>query len=148
MKRAVEGVINRDEAYSKAEVLARLGISQRFWDKLLDEGVPYTSVGHTRWVTGQALFDYLEQHAERRQSSQLPSSKAEHSTHSPSPLFLSPNAKEIEMVQIKLSEKPCLFCSKTETVVVKAPKENFQAPVCMEHLRPLLQKWEDQPEQK
>ncbi len=50
------------------------------------------------------------------------------------------------MVQIKLSEKQCLFCAKQETVVVKAPKEDFQAPVCMEHLRPLLQKWEAQPE--
>ena len=25
------------------------------------------------------------------------------------------------MVQVKLSEKPCLFCAKKETVVVKAP---------------------------
>ena len=50
------------------------------------------------------------------------------------------------MVQIKLSEKQCLFCTKKETVVVKAPKEDFQAPVCMEHLRPLLQKWEPQPD--
>jgi hypothetical protein len=66
MKRAAEGVINRHEAYSKAEILTRLGISQRFWDKLLDEGLPYTIVGHTRWVTGEALISYFNQHAEHK----------------------------------------------------------------------------------
>jgi hypothetical protein len=68
------------------------------------------------------------------------------STQTPLPFLLSLNPKETAMVQIKLSEKQCLFCTKTETVVVKAHKEDFQAPVCMEHLRPLLQKWEPQPE--
>lgn len=64
MKNVVEGVISRHEAYSKSTILARLGISQRFWDKLLDEGLPYTIVGHTRWVTGEALFAHLKQRAE------------------------------------------------------------------------------------
>jgi hypothetical protein len=66
MKRPAEGVINRHEAYSKAELLARLGISQRFWDKLLDEGLPYTIVGHTRWVTGEALINHFNERAEHK----------------------------------------------------------------------------------
>jgi hypothetical protein len=39
------GKIHRDEAYSKQMVLQRLGISQKFWDKMLDDGLPYTNVG-------------------------------------------------------------------------------------------------------
>jgi hypothetical protein len=66
MKSAAEGVINRHEAYSKATLLARLGISQRFWDKLLDEGLPYTIVGHTRWVTGEAVINHMIQRAQQR----------------------------------------------------------------------------------
>jgi hypothetical protein len=66
MKTAVEGVINRHEAYSKATLLARLGISQKFWDKLLDEGLPYTIIGHSRWVTGEALINHLVQRSERK----------------------------------------------------------------------------------
>ena len=68
MKVAVEGVIHRHEAYSKATLLARLGISQRFWDKLLDEGLPYTIVGHTRWVTGEALISHLVVRAQQKQT--------------------------------------------------------------------------------
>lgn len=70
MNNAVEGVINRHEAYSKATLLARLGISQRFWDKLLDEGLPYTIVGHTRWVTGEALISHLVERSEHKQTAQ------------------------------------------------------------------------------
>jgi hypothetical protein len=70
MKRPAEGVINRDEAYSKAELLARLGISQRYWDKLLDEGLPYTIVGHTRWVTGEALMKHFNERAEHKMPAQ------------------------------------------------------------------------------
>ena len=62
------GVIRSDEAYSKNMVLQRLGISQKFWDKMLSEGLPYTSVGHTRWVTGQALIEHLSRNAERKNS--------------------------------------------------------------------------------
>ena len=68
MKNLLEGVINRHEAYSKAAVLARLGISQRFWDKLLDDGLPYTIVGHTRWVTGEALINHLNERAKHKNS--------------------------------------------------------------------------------
>ena len=39
------GVIDVAEAYSKTMVLERLGISQKFWDKMLDEGLPL----HTCW---------------------------------------------------------------------------------------------------
>lgn len=61
------GVIRLDEAYSKQCVLARLGVSQRFWDKMLDEGLPYTIVGHTRWVTGEAIMNYLKTFAQTKQ---------------------------------------------------------------------------------
>ena len=60
------GVINAEEAYSKRSVLDRLGISQKFWDKMLDEGLPYTVVGHSRWVTGKALIEHLSRNAERK----------------------------------------------------------------------------------
>lgn len=60
------GLIRQDEAYSKQLVLRRLGISQKFWDKLLDEGLPYTNVGHSRWVTGQALIEHLSRNAKRK----------------------------------------------------------------------------------
>lgn len=60
------GKIHRDEAYSKQMVLQKLGISQKFWDKMLDDGLPYTNVGHTRWVTGQALIEHLSKNAERK----------------------------------------------------------------------------------
>ena len=71
MKTAAEGIINRHEAYSKATLLARLGISQRFWDKLLDDGLPYTIVGHTRWVTGEALLKHFVERAEHKHKDQL-----------------------------------------------------------------------------
>lgn len=61
------GVIHAHEAYSKEMVLRRLGISQKFWDKMLDEGLPFTVVGHSRWVTGQALIEHLLRKAERKQ---------------------------------------------------------------------------------
>jgi len=66
MKDKLAGKIHRDEAYSKQMVLQKLGISQKFWNKLLAEGLPYTTVGHTRWVTGQALIEHLQRNAERK----------------------------------------------------------------------------------
>jgi len=52
------------------------------------------------------------------------------------------------MVQVKLSDKPCLFCSKAaQTVSVKAKEHDFQGSVCGEHLFNLLKKWE-KPEEK
>lgn len=66
------GSIRSDEGYSKQEILRRLGISQKFWDKMLDEGLPYTVVGHTRWVTGQALLEHLQRNAERKRETPLP----------------------------------------------------------------------------
>lgn len=60
------GVIRIDEAYSKQCVLSRLKVSQRFWDKMLDEGLPYTNVGHTRWVTGEAIMNYLKKFAQTK----------------------------------------------------------------------------------
>ena len=66
MKHDRQGVIRADEAYSKQTILSRLGISQRFWDKMLDEGLPYTVVGHSRWVTGEALIKHFEKQSERK----------------------------------------------------------------------------------
>jgi hypothetical protein len=63
---ATSGLIHAQEAYSKRTVLDRLGISQKFWDKMLDEGLPYTNVGHTKFVTGRDLIEHLTRNAERR----------------------------------------------------------------------------------
>ena len=60
------GTISADEAYSKQALIQRLGISQKFWDKMLDEGLPYTQVGHSRWVTGQELIEHLRRNAVRK----------------------------------------------------------------------------------
>ena len=68
MVKNVPGVINATEAYSKKEVLGRLGVSQRFWDKMLDDGLPYSPVGHTRWVLGQDLIEYLKRNAETKRN--------------------------------------------------------------------------------
>jgi hypothetical protein len=57
------GLIRSDEAYSKTMVMQRLGISQKFWDKMLAEGLPYSHVGHARWVTGAELIQHLEKHS-------------------------------------------------------------------------------------
>jgi hypothetical protein len=62
------GTIHVGEAYSKAIALQRLGISQRFWDKMLAEGLPFTDVGHSRWITGKHLLEFLELHAETKKS--------------------------------------------------------------------------------
>lgn len=60
------GSIRADESYSKQEILRRLGISQKFWDKMLDEGLPFTIVGHTRWVAGKDLLEHFSRNAERK----------------------------------------------------------------------------------
>lgn len=66
MSKDLSGVIRSDEAYSKKMVLQKLCVSQKFWDKLLDEGLPFTIIGHSRWVTGQALIEHLNRNAERK----------------------------------------------------------------------------------
>jgi hypothetical protein len=68
MKSKDTGVIRADEAYSKLAVLERLGVSQKYWDKLLDDGLPFTTVGHTRWVSGRQLIDHLERHSTTKQA--------------------------------------------------------------------------------
>jgi hypothetical protein len=60
------GSIRADEVYSKQELIRRLGISQKTWDKLLDEGLPYAMVGHSKWVTGRHLIEHLARHVERK----------------------------------------------------------------------------------
>ena len=60
------GIIHADEAYSKKLLMKILGISQRYWDKMLDEGLPYSRVGQTRWVTGEDILNYLHRNAERK----------------------------------------------------------------------------------
>ena len=66
MSKLPMGVINVHEAYSKVEVMNRLAISQRFWDQMLDNGLPYTNIGHSRWVTGQALIEYMTKHSQTK----------------------------------------------------------------------------------
>ena len=61
------GVISVHEAYSKQMVLERLGISQKFWDQMLDAGLVYTPVGHSRWVAGSDLIEFLKTHSVRKQ---------------------------------------------------------------------------------
>jgi len=68
MKANQTGVISSNEAYSKSMLLERLGISQKFWDKLLDEGLPFANVGHTRWVSGRQLIEHLEKHSTTKRS--------------------------------------------------------------------------------
>lgn len=63
MNKNTGGMIHSAEAYSKKMVLQRLGISQRFWDKMLNDGLPYAIIGHTRWVTGHNLILHLENHS-------------------------------------------------------------------------------------
>jgi hypothetical protein len=60
------GIIRSDEAYSKTMVLERLGISQKFWDQMLDAGLPYAGVGHSRWVIGADLIQFLRNHSVRK----------------------------------------------------------------------------------
>ena len=58
-----KGVISANESYSKQMILELLGVSQKFWDRLLDEGLPFCNVGHTRWVSGRHLIEHLEKHS-------------------------------------------------------------------------------------
>jgi len=60
------GRIHADEAYSKKIAFEVLGISQRFWDKMLDEGLRYTTVGKTRWVTGEEILNWMHRNAIRK----------------------------------------------------------------------------------
>ena len=66
MSARVSGIIRSDEAYSKSMVLERLGISQKFWDQMIGAGLPYTGVGHSRWVTGADLIEFLKRHSVRK----------------------------------------------------------------------------------
>lgn len=68
MKRQDDGIgtINTQEAYSKQEILRRLGVSQKVWDKMLDDGLLFTDVGHQRWVTGMAVIEHLSRQAKRK----------------------------------------------------------------------------------
>lgn len=59
-------IISVHEMYSKGELMRRLGISQKFWDKMLDEGLPYVRIGHARWVFGSAILQWMQRHAERK----------------------------------------------------------------------------------
>jgi hypothetical protein len=67
MANQLSGMINADDAYSKRMVMERLGISQKFWDKMLDDGLPFTEIGHTRWVTGKNLIEYMSRNSEIKQ---------------------------------------------------------------------------------
>ena len=60
------GVICTHEAYAKRELMQRLSISQKFWDKMIAEGLPVTQIGHGKWVSGQSVMEYLERHAQSK----------------------------------------------------------------------------------
>jgi hypothetical protein len=62
----VVGIINANELYTKQELLRRLGISQKFWDKMLDDGLPYSKVGHAKCVAGKDVIEHLSRQAERK----------------------------------------------------------------------------------
>lgn len=72
MAKDAMGLIRSGEAYSKQMLMTRLGISQKFWDKMIKDGLPYTPMGHARWVTGQDVIEYLLKHAERFSPTQPP----------------------------------------------------------------------------
>ena len=47
------------------------------------------------------------------------------------------------MLNVKMSEKPCVFCgSKEETVAAKSKEQDFQGVVCLKHMHALMKKWE------
>lgn len=66
------GTIRADEAYSKQELMRRLDISQKFWDKMLDTRLPYAEVGHKRWVVGRDVLEHFTRHAKRKQETHEP----------------------------------------------------------------------------
>ena len=37
-------------------------------DVMLDDGLPYANIGHGRWITGQALIEYMNMHSETKAS--------------------------------------------------------------------------------
>ena len=64
---AETGFVRANEAYAKRELLMRLGVSQKTWDKMLSDGLPSAQIGHAKWVTGQAVIDYINQNAKRKE---------------------------------------------------------------------------------
>ncbi|MBR9804008.1 topoisomerase II [bacterium] len=60
------GTICANTAYSKRELMTRLRISQRFWDKMLNNGLPFAEIGHERWVWGQKVIEYIEENSKRK----------------------------------------------------------------------------------
>lgn len=65
-KSTFSSTIRAGEAYSKGELLLRFGISQKFWDQMLDDGLPYVQVGKGRWVIGDDVLAYLRRKAVRK----------------------------------------------------------------------------------
>jgi hypothetical protein len=61
------GLVRADEAYTKQELMTRLGISQKFWDKMLNEGLPVALIGHSKWVTGQSVIDYIVNNSKKKE---------------------------------------------------------------------------------
>ena len=51
------------------------------------------------------------------------------------------------MLNVKLSEKGCVFCGKKdETVAAKSKEHDFQGVVCTTHMMALLKRWAKAPE--
>ena len=70
MPQHTTGIIRADEAYSKAIVMERLGISQKFWDKMLErEGASPTRRSAThRLGDGKDLIEYLSRKSATKQA--------------------------------------------------------------------------------
>lgn len=66
------GMIRADEAYSKTELPLRLNVSQKFWDKMIADGLPVASIGHAKWVTGRQVIEYIEKQAAARNDDAKP----------------------------------------------------------------------------
>lgn len=62
----VFGIVRADELYFKQQLLKRLGISQKFWDKMRDDGLPFSKVGRRKVVAGKDLIEHLSRQAERK----------------------------------------------------------------------------------
>lgn len=47
------------------------------------------------------------------------------------------------MLNVKLSDKPCVFCGKTGAAVhAKSKEHDFQGVVCTDHMLALMKRWE------
>jgi hypothetical protein len=46
-----------------------MGISQKTWDAMLKDGLPFAQIGKSRWVSGQDLIDYYTKKSRQKPAS-------------------------------------------------------------------------------